>query len=189
MIILDFETNSHNQYDVIEAAAVKVTIDQDQLKVVDKFHRYYLSRYPVNFYSYAVHRLTPELILEHRAKSDIKYASYFQEDEDFVEFCKDANTLVAHNINFELRHIQGLVNFSEHICTMRANKTTVKALNKNGNLKNPKLDETCIHYKIDFDPNSYHSATYDVSKTLEILKCMKSNGYRFKYTKRSSLVS
>ena len=29
------------------------------------------------------------------------------------------------------------------------------------------------YYGIEFDPNSYHSATYDVSKTYEILKLMK----------------
>ena len=40
--------------DVLEIAAVK--IDKDY-KILDKFHRYYLSRYPVNYFSYAVHRL------------------------------------------------------------------------------------------------------------------------------------
>ena len=55
MIILDFETNTLNPYDVIEAAAVKVDVVDGELKVIDKFHRYYLSRYPVNQYSYAVH--------------------------------------------------------------------------------------------------------------------------------------
>ena len=59
---------------------------------------------------------------------------------------------------------------------MKENKHIVKALNKNGNIKNPKLDETCIYYGIDFDPYSYHSATYDVSKTYEILKKMKLDG-------------
>ena len=176
MIILDFETNTTNQYDVIEAAAVKVEIVDDKLVVVDKFHRYYLSRQEVNPYSYAVHRLSPELILEHRNKQEIKYASYFKEDEDFVSFCNGCQTLVAHNISFELRHIEKLAKFENHFCTMKENKHIVKALNKNGNIKNPKLDETCIHYKIDFDPNSYHSATYDVSKTFEILKCMKAIG-------------
>lgn len=174
MIILDFETNSHNQYDVIEAAAVKIDTKEGGFKVIDKFHRYYLSRYPVNYYSYAVHRLTPELIIKHRNKSDVKYSSYFKEDEDFIKFCKGCKTLVAHNITFELRHIEKLVSFENHFCTMKENKRIVKALNKNGNIKNPKLDETCIHYNIDFDPNSYHSATYDVSKTYEILKCMNS---------------
>ena len=176
MIILDFETNTLNPYDVIEAAAVKVELIDDKYVVKEKFHRYYLSRYPVNYYAFAVHRLTPELILEHRNASKNKYATYFKEDEDFVEFCKDSKTLVAHNISFELARVKDLASFDNLICTMKENKPVVKALNKNGRIKNPKLDETCIHYNIDFDPDSYHSATYDVSKTFEILKCMKESG-------------
>ena len=56
---------------------------------------------------------------------------------------------------------------------MKENKQIVKALNKNQKIKNPKLDETCKFYGINFDVDSYHSATYDVSKTFEILKLMK----------------
>ncbi len=173
MIILDFETNSTNEHDVIEAAAVRIEIIDGEYIIKDQFHRYYLSRYPVNQYSYAVHKLTPELILNHRSNQDVKYSSYFKEDLDFVKFCKGAKTLVAHNISFELRHLYGLVKFENHLCTMKENKNIVKALNKNGRIKNPKLDETCLFYSIDFDQNAYHSATYDVSKTYEILKCMK----------------
>ena len=175
MIILDFETNTTNEYDVIEAAAVKLEIVEDEYKIVDKFHRYYLSRYAVNPYSYAVHRLTPELILEYR--KDKSYSSYFSEDMDFIEFCKGTKTLVAHNISFELRHLYNLVHFENHFCTMKENKKIVKSLNKNGRLKNPKLDETCIFYGIDFDDTKYHSATYDVTKTYEILKSMKERDY------------
>ena len=171
MIILDFETNSQNIGDVIEVAAVKLKKVKDNYELVDKFHRYYLSRYSVNPYSYEVHKLTPELILAHR--KDKTYSSYFTEDLDFVKFCEDANTLVAHNISFELRHLDRMVKFKNHFCTMKENKKIVKAINKNGNIKNPKLDETCIFYDIDFDDVQYHSATYDVSKTYEILKCMK----------------
>lgn len=170
MIILDFETNTNNIGDVIEAAAVKL---DDSLNIIDKFHRYYLSRYPVNPHSYEVHKLTPELILEYR--KDKSYASYFSEDEDFVEFCKDAKTLIAHNITFELRHLNKQVSFENYICTMKYNKQKVKALNKNGNIKNPNLDETCRFYGIEFDELKYHSATYDVSKTYEILKYMTEN--------------
>lgn len=170
MIILDFETNTTNEHDVIEVAAVKVVLENGKYKVVDKFHRYYLSRYAVNQYSYAVHKLTPEKILAHRAGAT--YSSYFSEDEDFMEFCKDAKTLVAHNISFELRHLYKIAEFENHFCTMKENKHVVKALNVRGNVKNPKLDETCFYYGIEFDPNSYHSATYDVSKTYEILNRM-----------------
>lgn len=173
MLILDFETNSTNEHDVIEVAAVKIEHINGEYKVLDKFHRYYLSRYPVNPYSYEVHKLSPELILEHRNKQEEKYSSYFKEDLDFVEFCKGSTTLIAHNISFELRHLYGLVQFEKHFCTMKENKPIVKALNKNNKIKNPKLDETCLFYGIDFDPNAYHSATYDVSKTFEILRCMK----------------
>ncbi|WP_121626366.1 3'-5' exonuclease [Poseidonibacter antarcticus] len=171
MIILDFETNSQNIGDVIEVAAVKLKKIKDKYELVDKFHRYYLSRYSVNPYSYEVHKLTPELILAHR--KDKTYSSYFTEDLDFVQFCEDSDTLVAHNISFELRHLDRMVKFQNHFCTMKENKNIVKAINKNGNIKNPKLDETCIFYNIDFDDVQYHSATYDVSKTYEILKCMK----------------
>lgn len=170
MIILDFETNSSTIGDVIEIAAVRIEKVNNEYKVLDKFHRYYLSRYPVNQYSYAVHRLTPELILKYR--EDKSYSSYFTEDLDFVEFCKNSKTLIAHNISFELRHLDKMVEFENHFCTMKENKTIVKSLNKNGNIKNPKLNETCDYYGIEFDEEKHHSATYDVSKTFEILKKM-----------------
>lgn len=167
MVIIDFETNTNNIGDVIEVAAVKV---DKNLNILDKFHRYYLSRYELNYYSYAVHRLTPELILDYR--KDKSYASYFSEDEDFVEFCKSTNTLIAHNLKFELRHIDNRVVFENHICTMQENKNIVRTYGKNGRLKNPKLDEVCAYFGIEFDASKYHSATYDVTKTYEILKRM-----------------
>lgn len=170
MIILDFETNSSNIGDVIEIAAVKI---DKEFNILDKFHRYYLSRFPVNFYSYAVHRLTPDLILDYR--KDKNYSSYFTEDEDFEEFCFGTKTLVAHNIKFELRHINNRVKFENHICTMNENKKIVNVFGKNGRVKNPKLDETCLYYGIEFDGEKYHSATYDVTKTYEILKRMNLN--------------
>lgn len=174
MIILDFETNTNNENDVIEVAAVKLNYENNEYKIIDKFHRYYLSRHPVNPYSYAVHRLTPELILDYR--KDKSYSSYFSEDIEFVDFCKDVKTLIAHNITFELRHLRNITTFSNHFCTMKSNRKIVQALNKNGNIKNPKLDETCLYYEIDFDDSKYHSATYDVSKTYEILKLMNQRG-------------
>ncbi len=173
MLILDFETNSTNEYDVIEVACVKVKLEQGGYIVTDKFHRYYLSRYPVNKYSYEVHKLTPEIIQSHRDKQEEKYSAYFSDDLDFIEFCKGCDTLIAHNISFELRHLYRLVEFKNHFCTMKENKQIVKALNKNQKIKNPKLDETCIYYGINFDKDSYHSATYDVSKTYEILNSMQ----------------
>ncbi|MDT8338486.1 MAG: 3'-5' exonuclease [Sulfurimonas sp.] len=171
MIILDFETNSANVHDVIEVAAFRVKLINNEYKVIDTFHRYYLSEYEVNPHALAVHKLSPDRI--ERLRKDVEYEECFENDTDFIEFCKNAKTLVAHNISFELRHIGKLLCFENHFCTMKENKKIVKATNVRGNLKNPKLVETCIHYNIEFDEEQYHSAIYDVTKTLEILNIMK----------------
>jgi DNA polymerase-3 subunit epsilon len=105
-------------------------------------------------------------------RANVDYAEYFAEDQEFVEFCRGAKTLIAHNIAFELRHLGELVIFENHFCTMKSNKKIVGALNVRGSLKNPKLLETCRHYRIDFDEEQYHSAVYDVTKTLEVLNSM-----------------
>lgn len=168
MIILDFETNTSNIGDVLEVAAVKI---DKNFNILDKFHRYYLSYYPLNFNSYMVHKLNFDLILDYR--KDKSYSSYFTQDLDFEAFCKGCETLVAHNINFELRHINNRVSFKKHICTMKENKSLVKVYDKLGRVKNPKLDEVCKYYGIEFDNLQYHSATYDVTKTYEILKRMR----------------
>lgn len=170
MIILDFETNSTNVHDVIEVAAFKVVKEGSTYVVKESFHRYYLSAFEVNPYALAVHQLSPDRL--ERLRKDVDYEEYFEDDEDFVEFCKDSHTLVAHNISFELRHLGDLVSFDNHICTMKENKNIVKVFNSKGKVKNPKLIETCEFYGIDFDDNLYHSAIYDVTKTLDILNAM-----------------
>ncbi|HIC43515.1 MAG TPA: 3'-5' exonuclease [Sulfurimonas sp.] len=170
MIILDFETNSSNVHDVIEVAAFKVRKQGEEYIVLDTFHRYYFSEYEVNPHALAVHQLSPDRL--ERLRKDVQYEEYFEEDQDFIEFCKGTSTLVAHNISFELRHLGSLVSFDKHICTMKENKQIVKAFNAKGNVKNPKLIETCEFYSIDFDNEQYHSAIYDVRKTLDILNAM-----------------
>lgn len=170
MIILDFETNSSNVHDVIEVAAFKVTKQGSEYIVLDTFHRYYFSAFEVNPHALAVHQLCPDRL--GRLRQGVEYEEYFEDDEDFLEFCKGSSTLVAHNISFELRHLGNLVNFDKHICTMKENKNIVKAFNVKGNVKNPKLIETCEFYSIDFDDEQYHSAIYDVTKTLDILNAM-----------------
>jgi len=171
MIILDFETNSSNIHDVIEVAALRVTLVNNEYKVIDTFHRYYFSEYEVNPHALAVHKLSPDRL--ERLRKSVTYEEYFEDDMDFVTFCKNTKALVAHNISFELRHIGELLSFDNHFCTMKENKKIVKATNIRGNIKNPKLIETCKYYHIDFDDEQYHSAIYDVTKTLEILNKME----------------
>ena len=141
MIILDFETNSANIHDVIEVAAFRVKLIDNEYKIIDTFHRYYFSEYEVNPHALAVHKLSPDRL--ERLRKDVDYEEYFEDDKDFVKFCKNAKTLVAHNISFELRHIGNLLSFENHFCTMKENKKIIKATNIKGNIKNPKLIETC----------------------------------------------
>lgn len=171
MIILDFETNSANIHDVIEVAAFRVEQINNEYKVLDTFHRYYFSGYEVNPHALAVHKLSPDRL--ERLRKSVTYEEYFEDDTDFVEFCKNTTTLVAHNIAFELRHIGELLSFKNHFCTMKENKKVVKGINARGSIKNPKLIETCKYYNIEFDDEQYHSAIYDVTKTLEILNKME----------------
>jgi len=171
MIILDFETNSANVHDVIEVAAFRVEKVKGIYEVLDTFHRYYFSLYEVNPHALAVHKLSPDRL--ERLRKSVSYEEYFEDDADFVAFCQNTKTLVAHNISFELRHIGELISFENHFCTMKENKKIVKAINTRGNIKNPKLIETCKYYNIDFDDEQYHSAIYDVTKTLEILNKME----------------
>ena len=153
-------------------SAFRVALVNGEYKVLDTFHRYYFSLYEVNPHALAVHKLSPERL--ERLRLGVSYEEYFEDDADFVDFCKNTTTLVAHNISFELRHIGELLTFEKHFCTMKENKKIVKAINIRGNVKNPKLIETCKYYQIDFDDEQYHSAIYDVTKTLEILNRMES---------------
>jgi DNA polymerase-3 subunit epsilon len=170
MIILDFETNTQNPYDVIEVGAFKVELQNGKYKVVDTFHRYYYSKYEVNHRAFEVHKLSPDKIRTLRGDED--YSEYFEDDYEFREFCDSCKTLVAHNITFELRYLGDMVYFDNHFCTMKENKYIVNALNIRGNIKPPKLIEVCEYYNINFDTNQYHSAIYDVTKTLDILNSM-----------------
>jgi len=95
VIILDFETNSANIHDVIEVAAFRVEKVNNEYKVLDTFHRYYFSEYEVNPHALAVHKLSPDRL--ERLRKSVTYEEYFEDDTDFVEFCKNTKTLVAHN--------------------------------------------------------------------------------------------
>lgn len=167
MVILDFETNSTNVGDVIEAAALLVTKEGGKYKVIETFHRYYMSKHPLNPYSLEVHELSPGRL--ERLREGKGWPKHFSEDSEFRAFCAKSDTLVAHNINFELRHLRGVAEFKTLVCTMKESRLAVKARNARGSVKMPKLIETCEHYGIEFDEEEYHSAIYDVTKTLEIL--------------------
>lgn len=177
MIVLDFETNSHFPKDVLEVGAYKIVYEDRTYKVVDTFHRYYFSKYEINDFALAVHNLSPDRIK--KLRSGKTYPEYFEDDKEFIDFCEGTETLIAHNVSFEVRYLDGIVDFKNHFCTMKENKNLVKALNIKGQLKNPKLIETCKFYKIKFNDSKYHTALYDAEKALEILNKMNNSDNNF----------
>lgn len=170
MIVLDFETNTKNPKDILEVGAYKIVKDNQKYKIIDTFHRYYYSKYEVDFFALEVHQLSPEKITQLRKGKT--YCKHFEEDNDFINFCQGAKTLIAHNVSFELRYLEDMIFFENYFCTMKENKNIVNALNVKGHIKNPKLIETCFHYNIEFDESQYHNALYDASRALEIINSM-----------------
>lgn len=177
MVVLDFETNTRAPMDVLEVAALKLIRKDNTYEVVDIFHRYYYSRYETNSFALDVHGLSFEKL--QLLRGDAKYPKYFDEDLDFIKFCEDSSTLIAHNISFELYHLNQIVKFQNLFCTMRENKKIVGALNVNGYLKNPKLAEVCTYYGIEFEEEKCHGAMYDAQLTLNIIN--KMNNYENNY--------
>lgn len=171
MIVLDFETNTFTPKDVLEVAALKVSQKNGRFELIDTFHRFYYTKYEINHFAYEIHKLSMDVIRQKRI--GVSYPELFEDDLEFINFCKNSKTLVAHNIRFELEILDGMVKFENHICTMNKNRHIVKALDKRNRIKNPKLNEVCRYYKIEFDPEKYHSALYDAEKTLEILNSMQ----------------
>lgn len=170
MIILDFETNQMIPLDVLEVSALKVLKKGNAYEIVDIFHRYYFSKYETNLYSLEIHKLDFETITKLRA--NCIYSKYFEDDFDFINFCENSSTLIAHNISFELFFLKKPVLFENLFCTMKENKYIVKSLNTKGKIKNPKLIEVCEYYNLSFDNDKYHSAKYDTEMTLQVLNSM-----------------
>ena len=88
--------------------------------------------------------------------------------------------IVGHNIDFDLRFITSYftrfnikVTTPIKIDTMKYAKNHVKSLNKNGKIKNPKLDETYKYFTgKEVNCDSAHNGIYDVKLTLKCIRVM-----------------
>ena len=94
-------------------------------------------------------------------------------EKDFIKYVDNVETLIAHNISFELRHLPKSIKFKNHLCTMKANTRILNLKKTNGHLKPPKLTETCEFYAIKPDSRKIHTASYDTYLLLRILKKME----------------
>ena len=156
-VFLDFETNGFQGSDVLSVAAIKDNGEE--------FVRHYFPEGEYNESAIAVNGLNEEKITELRGDAD--YAEHFKDDKEFVEFMKDADVVVAHNVAFDYSFLpeevkaQGL----EVVDTMKANNDIVEG-------KMPKLSEAAEHYGVEFKEEELHGAYADAKLAKEIYEAM-----------------
>jgi len=81
--------------------------------------------------------------------------------------------IVCHNTLFDLGKLKKYLEkfninykFPDDVyCTMLKSRDIVKALDKNGRIKNPKLGELCSHLGVEYNPDVAHDGLYDVDVT------------------------
>jgi len=91
---------------------------------------------------------------------------------------KHCSRIVCHNTQFDIGKLKlyfekFLIDYkfpTEVFCTMVQSRDIVKALGKNGQIKNPKLGELCQFFDVKYNTNDAHDGLYDVDVTY---KCYK----------------
>ena len=177
VIIFDTETNGLENCSVLSISAIKIDIDLklNSYKEIGKFNRFYFRNEgeEINAEAVAVNGLTDEEILRRRVELGIKYSKYFEKDRDFIEFCKDTNHFVAHNISFDRKFIP--FELKNQFCTKESNIDILKIPGKFEKYKWPRLNETAKFYGIELDENRWHGSEYDTEICKEIFVSMLKN--------------
>lgn len=96
--------------------------------------------------------------------------------DDFLH----CSRIVCHNTCFDLGKLKLYfekfsINYKFPVdvyCTMLKSRDIVKALGKNGNIKNPKLGELCAFFDVEYKPDEAHDGLYDVDVTYKCYKKM-----------------
>ncbi len=129
------------------------------LELIDRFERYYFSEEPENFEAIRVNGLSEQVIRQKREHQD--WPTYFSEDEEFIDFLKDAGLFIAHNIDFDAQFVPFLYD-KPLFCTMKSNAAG----------KYPKLSELARRYRIDLDISQLHGSSYDTFITALVFNKM-----------------
>ena len=181
VIIFDTETNGLENCSVLSISAIKISVDLElnSYKEIERFNRFCFRKEgeEINAEAVAVNGLTDKEILSRRAKLGIKYSKYFEKDKDFVDFCKDTNHFVAHNISFDRKFIP--FDLKNQFCTKESNIDVLKIPGKFGKYKWPRLNETAKYYGIELDENRWHGSEYDTEICKEIFMAMLQNKETF----------
>jgi DNA polymerase-3 subunit epsilon len=158
VIVLDLETNGlGSRYSVLSVTAEKYLYSHPELERIGRFHRFYFPREPENPDAIRVNGLTWERIQKEREGKG--WPAYFDEDYEFVEFCRGVDLLVGHNIHFDLKFIPFLKEV-DWFCTMKSHTTG----------KFPSLEKLAMRYGIPVLKDRLHQGDYDVALTVAIFR-------------------
>lgn len=159
-MVLDIETTGLGRDDrIIEIAMIKLNYD---FRPIDQFHSYInplKDTGPVH-----VHNITNDMV---------EHAPVFPELADQVlSFLSDETTIVAHNIDFDMKFIKRELRKIEAIGEHHRFRTfcTLKTARQYFNFGSNKLEDLCTHFKI--VNRKAHSAMGDTLATAELLERM-----------------
>lgn len=177
VIIFDTETNGLENCSVLSISAIKIDVDLkiNSYKEVERFDRFYFRNEgeEINADAIAINSLSDEEILKRRTDSNAKYSKYFEKDKEFVDFCKDTNHFVAHNISFDRKFIP--FDLKNQFCTKESNIDILKIPGKFGKYKWPRLNEAAKFYGIELDEEKWHGSEYDTEICKKIFVAMFEN--------------
>lgn len=181
-IVFDTETNGldSNCSSILSISAIK--FESDKYKVfseLDRFNRYYFPREPYNEKAISINGLNEEEIIKLRGSNT--YPRYFNEDEEFKNFCRNVNHFVGHNIGFDANFVPFVKN-KRKFDTMKINTDIVCSewMESRNSWKWPTLKETAYYYGISYNESSLHGSMYDSEITFKIfIEMVKKAGISF----------
>ncbi|MCX7786551.1 MAG: 3'-5' exonuclease [Spirochaetes bacterium] len=158
VLVLDLETNGlSSRYSVLSVTAEKYLYSALELERVGRFHRFYYPREAENPDAIRVNGLTREKLEQEREGKG--WPAYFDEDYEFLEFCKGIDLVVGHNIHFDLKFLPFLKGV-DWFCTMKSHTSR----------KFPSLERLARRYGIPVQQGRLHQGDYDVALTVEIFR-------------------
>jgi DNA polymerase-3 subunit epsilon len=179
-IVFDVETNGFSGSSVLSISAIKFEFKNQIITELSKETRYYFrdKDEKLNEDAVNINGLTDSIIKEKRG--DVTYAEHFVEDDFWIDFFKDVDVLIAHNVKFDMSFLYFIDEINPNVkysCTMLANVHIVKEPDRRvyGKFKWPTLEKTALFHGLEFNKEDAHSSDYDVKKTFEIIKQMQHN--------------
>lgn len=177
LIFFDTETTGLNPGSICQLSYILVDTSVKPTKTIGK-----------NFF-FSVEYIEPSAEKVHGFSVESLYSlsdgKYFEDTyESFIDDFKDADVIVGHNVNFDLKflsyELEGLgeeLNPKFVFCTMNYYKDICNILNEHGNIKKPKLIEAAKFLNITQEKiaalgktlfnesHDFHDARYDVAAT------------------------